>query len=100
MRAFIAILLLLCAPLAHADAIARQGNDWVRLTARPCADPKVLAHIPDPKRQLDFRAATAHFQGQTYSGCWTPIPGGAGVIYEDGDQGLIPLEDLKPAPEA
>lgn len=99
MRYSLALILFMASP-AYADAIAKQGNDWVKLTARPCADPKVLRHIPDPGRKLDYRAAVASFGGQPYAACWTPIRGGVGVIYEDGDQGAIPAGDLKPVPEA
>jgi hypothetical protein len=99
MRSLPLILMLACAPVL-ADSEARHGNDVVRITARPCSDPNVLRHIPDSGRQLDFRAATGTFSGQTYSACWTPIPGGVGLIYEDADQGVIPQGDLKPVPEA
>lgn len=92
-------LLLVAAP-ALADSVARQGADWVRITARPCTNEKVPQHIPDAGRRLDFRAATAQFGGQGYSACWTPIPGGVGLVYEDGDQGIVPQGDLKPVPEA
>lgn len=86
---------------AQADSMARQGSDWVRLTARPCTNEKVLATITaahlDP---ASFWAATASFGGTPYAACWTLVRGGAGLIYEDGDQGLIPQSDLKPAPDA
>jgi hypothetical protein len=97
----VAIVLLLCAPLARADAIARQGSNWVRLTALLCKSEPVQERIKALGRDpLDFRAASARFEGKDYAGCWIPRGGAAHVIYEDGDQGLIPLEDLKPAPEA
>jgi len=35
-------------------------------------------------------------QGRTFAACWRMTPNGAHVMYEDGDQGLVPLSDLKP----
>jgi hypothetical protein len=96
----VSLVMLFVTGLALADAEARQGSDFVRITARPCSDPNVLRHIPDSGRQLDFRAATGTFSGQTYSACWTPLRGGIGLVYEDGDQGVVPQADLKPVPEA
>lgn len=52
---------------AAADSIAKRGDDWVRITARPCSDPGILALIakgdPDPHAHLDYRAAMARIQG-------------------------------------
>lgn len=96
----VALITLFVSGLALADSIGRQGNDWVRITARPCADDKVLQHIPDAGRRLDFRAATAHFQGQDYAACWAQAAGGVDLVYEDGDTGFVPERDLKPVPEA
>lgn len=93
------ILLLLTLP-AQADAIAKHGNDWVRITALGCKNEAVRKQIEALGRDpLDFRAA-AHFGGKDWAACWIPRGQAIHLIYEDGDQGLIPIGDLKPAPEA
>lgn len=96
----ILIAALIAAGPAFADSIVKQGDDWIRITGRPCSDPNVLRHIPDSGHQLDFRAARARLGGAEYSACWLPIPGGVGIVYEDGDMGTIPESMLKPVPEA
>ena len=96
----IIILFALVAVPAHADSEARNGADWVRLTARPCTDEAVLRHIPDIGRRLDFRAATASVGGQDYAACWTPVPGGVGLVFDDGDAGFIDQQSLRPVPDA
>lgn len=101
MRRLFALIMLLAAAPALADAEARVGSDWVRITARPCSNDKVVGHILAAGRNaLDFRAATARFQGQDYSACWTPGGPGVVLVYEDGDTGMVPARDLKPVPEA
>lgn len=94
------LILLLAAPPAMADSIARQGDDWVRLSPRMCADRSIRAVIlqkgGDPE---EFRAAYVHVDGKDYAACWQPVGAGAGLIYADGVVGIIPLTDLKLIPE-
>lgn len=86
---------------ALADAEARQGNDWVRITERPCVDLNVLEKIGlAMSNPLEFRAATARVGGKSYAACWKPVRGGVALVYEDGDQGVIPLNHLKEVPSA
>lgn len=97
----VALVALFVTGLALADAEARQGNDFVRITARPCKDEKVLAAIAMHGRNpLDFRSARARFAGVEYVACWAMMGNAAYLIYEDGDQGVVPQADLKPVPEA
>lgn len=93
--------LILCAALAAApafadDLIARQGEDSVRLGDAPCTSEQVLVRL-QPQTHEDFRAATAVFQGRSFVACWRPVGSMAVLIYEDGDQGIIPLADLRRA---
>lgn len=94
---FLILLVIACPALA--DAQAHQGADWVRITARPCTNEAVLARIRVPDR-LDYRQASAEFQGTAYAPCWCPEGNGIRLIYEDGDEGVIPLRELTPVPEA
>ena len=93
-------LFILCAALAASsafadDLVARQGNDSVRLAETPCTNSEVLGHVP-PQVRTEFRAASAQVEGKTFTACWRKSGGSAHLVYEDGDQGLIPLSDLKP----
>jgi hypothetical protein len=93
--------LLICAALAAAapafaqDLIARQGNDSVRLGDKPCTSDLVLGRL-QPQQKQEYKAATAVVDGQTFQACWRPLGSAAHLLYEDGDQGLIPMHDLRP----
>ena len=93
--------LLICAALVAAapafaqDLVARQGGDSVRLNDGPCTSPQVLGRI-QPQQADEYKAATAVVDGQNFSACWRPVGNAAHLMYEDGDQGLIPLAELKP----
>jgi len=103
MRALLVAAAFAAAGPAFADAEVRQGADFIRITARPRADPKVLAHITaageDP---LDYRMARADLAGVGYAACWRPMfkTREALVIYSDGDTSLLPVGMFKPIPEA
>ena len=93
-------LFILCAALAASsafadDLVARQGNDSVRLAETPCTSNEVLGHLP-PQVRTEFKSASAQVEGKTFTACWRKAGGSAHLVYEDGDQGLIPLSDLKP----
>ena len=93
--------LLICAALAVAapafaqDLVARQGNDSVRLGDAPCKSELVLGRL-QPQQKEEYKSASAVLDGQTFQACWRPMGSAAHLMYEDGDQGLIPLQDLKP----
>jgi hypothetical protein len=84
----------LAGPAMASDLVAYLGPDVVRLTAQACTSPAVLAHIA-PELQPNFHMATAMLDGQRYQACWHGTPTAAYLIYEDGDQGLVLLQDLK-----
>lgn len=96
----LAILAMLALPgTAKAeDRIARQGADSVTISERPCLVASVLIQIDRlaPGEREKFQRADATFGGQKFFACWQAVPGGVHLIYEDGDQGLIPAADLKP----
>lgn len=93
-----ALAALLAAGPALADAVASNGRDTVRLSDKPCAITAVIAQIPEPLRQ-GRRTAAASVSGQPFAACWRLIPQGVHLLYEDGDQGLIPAGDFKAVPE-
>lgn len=86
---------LAAAPAMAQDLVARQGNDTVRLGDAPCTSLQVLARLR-PEIQSEFKAALAVVEGRTFEACWRPAGNVAHLLYEDGDQGLVPMADLKP----
>lgn len=88
-------ILLVTLPLSAlaADQVAHQGEDWVRITDKPCVNEQVVARLPTPE---DYLAAHAFFEGKHFEACWRPMGQAALVIYEDGDQGLVPAGEFKP----
>ena len=99
MKAFavcVALAAAAAAPAFGQDLVARQGNDSVHLSEAACQSELVLARV-EPGSADAYRAATAQFQGQTFAACWRTMNGVAHILYEDGDQGIIPIQELKPA---
>lgn len=83
------------APSFAQELVARQGNDSVRLSDSACSSQEVLRRI-EPGTAGDYKAASAVFQGQNFTACWRIMGNVAHLIYEDGDQGIIPVQELKP----
>jgi opacity protein-like surface antigen len=93
---FCAALAAMAATPAFAeDLVARQGDDSVRLSDAACKSELVLSRL-EPGMAKDFRAASAVFQGQRFQACWRMMGNAAYLMYEDGDQGVIPANELKP----
>ena len=86
---------LAAAPAMSQDLVARQGNDTVRLADGPCTSQQVLARLR-PELHSEFKAAMAVVEGRSFEACWRPAGNAAHLLYEDGDQGIVPLTDLKP----
>jgi hypothetical protein len=76
------------------ELVARHGDDSVRLADDPCTSETVLAQL-DPRLHLQFKAASAVVQGRTFAACWSKAGNVAYLLYEDGDQGMVPIADLK-----
>lgn len=92
--------LLLCSLLAAAPAFAQnlvayEGGTAARLSERPCSNEQVLGQL-DPQLRPAFRDASVVVNGQTFSACWGPAGSAVYLLYEDGDEGLIPAHKLKP----
>jgi hypothetical protein len=83
------------APAFADDLVARQGDDSVRLSDAACKSELVLSRL-EPGMASDFRSASAVFQGQRFQACWRMMGNAAYLVYEDGDQGVIPVNELKP----
>jgi hypothetical protein len=93
----LAILVMLVVPSGAKaqDRIARQGADSVTITDRPCGQKDILGTIGE-RVGSEFLAAHGRFGGKDYRACWRPLGPSAHIVYEDGDQGIVPLADFKP----
>lgn len=85
---------LLAGPVLADELVASSGNDSVRLSSNPCSSEQVLNRLK-PQFRAELRDATAVVQGKTFKACWVIEGRAAHLLYEDGDQGLIPLRDFK-----
>ena len=93
--------IVLCAALATApamagDLVARRGGDSVHLGDAPCTSQLVLGQL-EPRLQPKYKAASAVVNGETFTACWRKTGSVIHLLYEDGDQGIVPMTDLKPA---
>lgn len=94
-------ILILVASMMLASGVAAEtmrasnGKDTVRLFDTPCMRLAVLKQLT-PDLQVRMRKAEAIVGGREYSACWIVDGDSAHLLYEDGDQGLIPLTDFKP----
>jgi hypothetical protein len=82
------IAALVAASFAASAQVASNGKDWVRLSKEPCT----RVNAPD---KAERKAASAFIDGKPYFACWRPLNGQIHLVYEDGDQGLIPLHDFQ-----
>lgn len=97
--ALISMLLAAATVIAAANAqaqdlVVNEGRDSIRLTEAACSSEAVLQRI-DPAERALFRTASATLQGQRYTACWSRLSTVVYLVYEDGDQGLVPLARLK-----
>jgi hypothetical protein len=86
---------LLAAPAMADELVASDGKDSVRLSDSPCSNEQVLSRLAPALRSL-LRDASAVVEGRTFKACWVVNGQAAHLLYEDGDQGLVPLADFKP----
>jgi hypothetical protein len=85
---------LLAAPAMADELVASNGQDSVRLTDKPCSSEPVLQRLTPRFREV-MRDANAVVGGKPFRACWIVDGDSAHLLYEDGDQGLIPLTDFK-----
>lgn len=71
-------------------------GDYVRLFDQPCANDKVLALLkPDQRKYM--RAGETMLSGKLHGNCWLFLPNGAvGILYEDGETGMVPAQLFRP----
>jgi hypothetical protein len=81
------------------DFIARQGSDSVIIhTTSACSNEKIIARAPERFRD-SLVSAKGHFQGKDFDACAFPYGESVYVLYDDGDNGMIPMSEFKPLTE-
>jgi hypothetical protein len=92
--AFLSAVLVASSAMAG-ELVSHSGDDTIRLVDDQCTSQLVLDQL-QPESRPQFRAASVFLQGQAFAACWRATPTGALLIYEDGDQGMVPFDVLKP----
>lgn len=86
--------IMLPKPARAAEYTANNGDgDSVVASDQPCTNAAVLAHIA-PVFHGKMMAARAKVDGRDYAACWIRDGDSVHLVYEDGDQGLVPLSDF------
>jgi hypothetical protein len=95
MKSILLIVALVAAlPAAADEKVATNGDDSVTITDQPCTNDSVLARLSPHYRPL-VRSASAVVNGEKFEACWIRDGDSAHLLYEDGDQGLVPFTDFK-----
>jgi len=89
-----ATALFAAAPAFADELVAVNGKDEVHLSDQQCSSEQVLARL-SPRWHTLLRDASAVVEGQSFKACWIVDGDSAHLLYEDGDQGLVPLSDFK-----
>lgn len=87
---------LLAAPAMADEVIASNGPDSVRLSDGQCSSQKILEQL-EPGVRDQLKDATATIDGQSFKACWVVDGGVAHLVYEDGDEGMVPLTEFRKA---
>lgn len=88
--------LLAAAPAFAEEVVASNGADSVRLSDSTCSSQKILEQI-EPAMRDQLKDATASIDGQTFKACWVVDGQVAHLVYEDGDEGMVPLSEFHKA---
>ncbi len=90
-RITIALIAFFICGVAHADLVASNGANELRLKPGPCVLNIALAVIP-PKMQPQYHEGFATANGTTYTACWTDTRDGYYlVLFSDGAIGVYPV---------
>ncbi len=97
-----AILLLVSGAAYGANVmrLTEPNGDYVRLFTSPCANDAILARTP-PQYCAQLRAGEAKIDSKMHGMCWLALPDrSVGIVYDDGDQGRLPMDAFKPEVDA
>ena len=87
---------LLAAPAMAEEVVASNGVDSVRLSDGQCSSQKILEAIDSGMRD-QLKDAKASIGGQQFKACWVVDGEVAHLVYEDGDEGMVPLTEFHKA---
>jgi hypothetical protein len=90
----ILIAAVLVAGNAFASQTFRRGEDWVRIFESPCVSAETLMRIDEASRK-HFQKAQGVVNHERFFGCWRTVGDTVYIIWEDGDEGIVPKGDLK-----
>lgn len=97
-RLFILIVLVLATAPALAEKVFAQGGDEIRIFDSPCVSVETMNRMPANAR-AGWNKAQGSIGGQRFFGCWREMTGVVYIIWEDGDQGVVPMIGFKEATE-
>jgi hypothetical protein len=96
MRSIVCAALLCASFPAMSERVARQGDVEVRVFDTPCVSAETIARIPEDGRD-GWGKVIGVFGKDKFFGCWRKMGDSTYILWEDGDQGIIPAADLKEA---
>ena len=88
--------LLAAAPAFAEEVVASNGQDSVRLSDAQCSSQKILEQV-EPAMRDQLKDASAQIGGQQFQACWIVDGSVAHLVYEDGDEGMVPLGEFHKA---
>lgn len=98
-RAICFLSVLLALPALADYLVATDGRNTVRLSQAAC--PKSILAVMKPDLRAKVKAAQSTVNGKEQRGCWTLLePGFVSVLFEDGAEAMIPMEEFKRVPGA
>jgi len=74
---------------------AKAPDGEITVSDQKCTNQAILARIP---REVHDQILTAEviLNKQKYAACWHGMPQGVHLLYEDGDEGMVPYQMFKP----
>lgn len=99
LRILLLILFLLPTGATRADALYKDDVGEVRLASGPCRVAGVLRWIEEKERP-DYQMGSGRFMGQAYFLCWRVRGEWVELKWEDGDSGVMRLQQFTEVPGA
>jgi hypothetical protein len=90
MKRVLIIAALAASSAAAGELRATNGKDSVWLSDKPCTVEAVLAAV-NPRFHSLLGQARAEIDGQPYKACWAIQGEMVHLLFDDGDQGAIPV---------